>query len=170
MPGQLTQLVSQAETPHGQAKLTLEGLEHWRGRLTQELARLVADIEATEAMADRWCGKCAETLHELRALHDTKQKDLEAVLKAISDIQHDLGAATMVASQPSASPLLLIPRRVGHPSTNALLQSAKSPPSTLFAVKSPERRNTAEISRNISRQSAILVNSPDLVSKKLLFT
>ena len=163
--------IASAETPAGSAKLTLEGLEHWRGRLTSELSRLVADIEASEALAERWCGKCAEGLSELKELHDKKQKDLELVLGTISDIQHDLDCAAIVAKQPGKAPLLLVPRRVGHPSSGKLLQSAKpSSPATGYFRGSPVAvHNTREMSRNVARQSAILVNSPDPISKKLVF-
>ena len=163
----LTSIIS-SHTPAGSAKLTLEGLEHWRDRLTIDINRLVSDIEASEALAERWCGKCAEGLHELRYLHDKKQQDLEQVNKAITGIEHELTCASAVAASPGVSPLLLVPRRTGHPQTGALLQSVKTPPSTLYSGASPVR-NTREMSRNVARQSAILVNSPDPVSKKLAF-
>ena len=166
----LTSEVSQ-QTPAGSAKLTLEGLEHWRERLTSELARLVTDIEQSEALAERWCGNCAQSaLAELKELHTSKQRDLELVLKAVKDIRHDLDCAAVVAKQGIVhGSMLLIPRRVGHPSTGALIQSAKSPPSSLYAGARPVS-NTREMSRKLSRHSAILVNSPDHVSKKLVFT
>ena len=147
-----------------------QGLEHWRDRLTSDVNRLVSDIEAAEALAERWCGKCSDGLHELRLLHDKKQQDLEQVLKAIGDIQHDLGCAATVAEEPGVAPLLLVPRRTGHPSQpNTLLRSVKSPPSTLYSGARTPVHNTREMSRKVARQSAILVNSPDPVSKKLLF-
>ena len=147
---------------------------HWRDRLTGELARLVTDIEATEALAERWCGKCAEGLHELKALQEQKQKDLDLVLAAVANIKSDLASSSMVAKQPGLAPMLLVPRYRGHPTTGALLQSARLPPSTLYTGKAatPARNrkmDTWELSRNISRQSPILNNSPDHVSKRLVF-
>lgn len=193
----LTSIVS-SQTPAGAAKLTLEvrsnssckkshwelasnlpsalplgwqGLEHWRERLTSDLARLLGDIETSEALAERWCGKCADGLHELRLLHDQKQKHLEQVLKAIADLNHEINCAAIVAKEPGVAPLLLVPRRIGHPSTGALLQSAKSPPSSLYSGTPAHNntRNTREMSRNVARQSAILVNSPD-PSRKIVFS
>ena len=143
--GNLTQIIQSRETPHGQAKLTLEALEHWRARLTHELKRLVADIEATEAMAHLWCGKCAESLAQLRELHEKKNNDLSDVLKAITDIQHDIGAATLVAQGTSEckSPMLLIPRKVGHGPTNALLKSALDPAVARATTLGPPRTTDA---------------------------
>ena len=172
----LTSQVSQ-QTPAGSAKLTLEGLEHWRERLTTELARLVTDIEQSEAMVQRWSGGCTQSalvtqtaLIELKELHTNKQRDLELVLKAVNDIRRDLdGAAIVAKSAIIHNSMVLIPRRTGHPSTGSLIQSAKSPPSSLYAGARPVS-STLEMSHKISRHSAILVNSPDHVSKKLVFT
>ena len=46
----LTSIIAAETSPHGSAKLTLEGLVHWRERLERELAQLTNDIEATEAV------------------------------------------------------------------------------------------------------------------------
>ena len=120
----LTSIITN-KTPAGAAKLTLEGLLHWKTRLTGEVARLVSDIEAQEAMAERWCGKCAESLEELKALHTSKQSDLAKVDDAIAAIQHDLEVASAVATIHETAPLLLVPRQTGHPSTGCLIQSAR---------------------------------------------
>jgi len=137
------------------------------------LARLETDIEASESLAERWCGKCAEGLHELKALQAQKQKDLDLILKTVADIEHDLTCSSIVAKQPGLAPMLLVSRHRGHPTTGALLQSAsKPPPSSLYSGKAatPARKmDTRELSRNISRQSPILNNAPDLVSKRLVF-
>ena len=69
---------------------------------------------------------------------------------------------------PSVEATEAVLRRVGHPETGALIQSAKNPPSSLYVGYTPVR-NTREMSRNISRGSSILVNSPDPVSKRLVF-
>ena len=171
-----------SETPAGSAKLTLEGLQHWQVRLEREVAQLASDIEATEAMSERWCGKCAEGLHELKALRDQKQQHLEQVEAGINAIRHDLAhAATVVNAQAiigssaPGAPLILVPRQVGHPSTGALLQSSVSPPVLPDTHSSSPMRKlssnyTREMSRNVARQSAILVNSPkDTVTKQLIF-
>ena len=71
--------------------------------------------------------------------------------------------------------LILVPRQVGHPSTGALLQSSVSPPVLPDTHSSSPMRKlssnyTREMSRNVARQSAILVNSPkDTVTKQLIF-
>lgn len=172
----LTQIVS-TETPAGSAKLTLEGLQHWQVRLERDVAQLNNDIESTEAMAERWCGRCAEGLHELKHLRDQKQKDLEAVESGIKAINHDLVHAASVAGQTivgggtSPGPLILLPRQTGHPSTGALLTSAASPP--FLPTRTPAKGHsnyTREMSRNVARQSSILVNSPETISKQLIFS
>ena len=177
----LTQIVSD-ETPGGSAKLTLEGLQHWKVRLEREVAQLGQDIEATEAMSERWCGRCAEGLHELKALRDQKAKHLEAVDSGIAAIRHDLTQAATVAnaaaiygSGEGGTPIILVPRQVGYPATGALLQSSVSPPMLPKSHATPARKlssnYTREMSRNVARQSAILVNSSleDTVSKQLIF-
>lgn len=145
-------------------------LQHWQSRLTAELARLLTDIETTEATADRWNGKfVSEALYELRGLHDKKSADLQAVNAAISEISQSAEIAAAVAVQPGATPLVVIPRQKGHPATGALLQSAATP--ALYSkAKIVARSNTREMSRNVARQSAILANSPDPISKRLIFS
>ena len=163
----LTSIITN-KTPAGAAKLTLDGLLHWKTRLTGEVARLVSDIEAQEAMAERWCGKCAESLEELKALHTSKQSDLAKVDDAIAAIQHDLEVASAVATIHETAPLLLVPRQTGHPYTGCLIQSAKSPPWSSrvrdLAAVTPMSSTDA---RTVARQSSILVHSPDRVAKKL---
>lgn len=150
------------------AKLTLEGLLHWQDRLTSECATLVNDIEASEAMAERWCGKCVEGLHELRALRARKERDLERVSESIAAIQRDADMADVLARKPGVAPLVVIPRSAGHPDTGALLNSAV----TMAQPKSPAMGrasgNTRELSRAVARQSSILVNSPD-PTRRLVF-
>ena len=74
-----------------------------------------------------------------------------------------------MAVQPGATPLVVIPRQKGHPATGALLQSAATP--ALYSkAKLVARSNTREMSRNVARQSAILANSPDPISKRLIFS
>ena len=171
----LTSLVSTRETPAGEGKLTLEGLEHWRGRLSAELGRLLTDMEETEAAQDREgaslqeCGRCADALHAMRAMHAKKQGDLELVLQSIAAIQKDLNSAAVVAEQPGVEPLIVTPRHPKHLglTSGARAQSGKARRPLDFGA-SPARPTREIISRNLSRQSAILVNSPD-PAKRLQF-
>ena len=174
----LTTDISNVSVPAGSAKLTLEGLEHWAVRLASDIKELNDHIAAAEAISENWYanGECAEGLVEMRELQEKKTADLEAVEKAVSDIKHGLDCASAVASNPGKGPMLLVPKPRGSPATAALLQPAfkKPPPSSLYALggtgmKTPVRTTAREMSRNVARQSAILANSPDLVTKKLIF-
>ena len=115
----------------------------------------------------------SEQVAELREMHDKTQADLETVIKAIADLHQEFDTAAVVAKSPGVAPLLLVPRRVGHPDTGLLLQSAiKNPPSALYSGTTPAKnnmRNTREISRNVARNSSILANSPD-PTKRLIFS
>ena len=157
------------ESPASAAKLTLEGLEHWRVRLGRELTQLAEDVESTAVLADRWCGKCGAGLEELKALRAQKERDLEAVVDAITSIRHGLDHAAATARQPvvvATSPVFVVPRATGHPTSGKLLAAVGSP--RLYQGKAAGGTNTRELSRSVARKSAILVNSPD-ISKKLVF-
>jgi hypothetical protein len=87
-----------------------------RVRLAAEVEQLATDIDAAEAMAERWCGKCTEGLHELKHLRDQKTKYMEEVTSSIAKIQQEAEAAALVARKPGSAPMLLVPRSAGHPS------------------------------------------------------
>ena len=145
----------QTEMPAGSAKLTIEGLEYWKSRLTQKLAHLASDVAASEGLSERWCGKCTEGLHELKALEEKAGNDLEAVNTAISAIKHELACASVVAKQPG-TPMLRFPSgSTTHKMTPADVASATG--------------NTREVSRNVARRSAILVNSSSDTARTLRF-
>lgn len=157
------------DSPASAAKLTLEGLQHWRIRLSRELVQLSEDIDSTAVLADRWSGKCGSGLEELKALHLQKEHDLEAVVSSINSIQLGLDHASAVAKKPvivAPSPVFIVPRSTGHPVSGKLIAAVGSP--SMYLDKQRANGNTRELSRSVARKSAILVNSPD-VSKKLVF-
>ena len=175
-------MVSTSAAPAGSAKLTLEGLQHWQIRLERDVAQLATHIESTEAMIEAQCGcdaSMAPAVVELKQLRDQKARDLGTVEASIKSIKNDLvhaasvAQSTIIAGRDATAPMILLPRAVGHPSTGALLQSSISPP--LLPTKTPAKggagpsANTREFSRNVARQSSILVNSPDPVTKQLIF-
>ena len=153
---------AETDSPASAAKLTLEGLDHWRIRLSREVSQLQDDINVAQALSDRWCGKCGASLHELKALHAKKEADHEACERAISAIRKDLKCATSVAQLPGKAPTIVVPRQVQMPGPN----TAKP---TFGQTHSKARAsNSREMSRAVARQSAILANSPD-VTRKLIF-
>jgi hypothetical protein len=159
------------ESPASAAKLTLEGLYHWRGRLERELVQLKEDVETTAVLADRWSGKMDCGLDEIKALLAQKERDFDAVVGAITAIQHDLDAATAVARKSivvEPAPIFLVPRATGHPMSGKLLAAPGSPRLEQSKRVPGSGMTTRDLSRSVARKSAILVNSPD-VSKKLVF-
>lgn len=166
----LDNVVSDA-SPASSAKLTLESLEHWRIRLSRDLSILRDDIQTASALSDKWCGKCTESVQELKQLHAKKQADHDACLRAIAGITRDLQCATVIARDrpPSsaAKQIFLIPRSVGHPETGRLLADVSSFPNA--ASKQQGSANSRTLSRKVARGSAILVNSPDPLARRLNF-
>lgn len=156
------------DSPASAAKLTLEGLEHWRLRLSRELVQLKADIDSTSVLADQWCDKCGVGLEELKVLSEKKERDYEAICSAIKDIETGLGVASEVAQKPvvfAPSPIFVKPRPSGHPASGKLLGAVGNP--TLYQ-KPIVGTSARDLSRHVARKSSILVNSPD-VAKKLVF-
>ena len=160
------------ETPASAAKLTMEGLEHWRVRLGRELAQLSEDIESTAVLADRWSGKCGASVDELKELYRCKERDLEAVERAIEGIQGGISTASVAARRPvvAASPnVFLLPRATDvSAAERPIAVLASSPVAQSKAGDGRRSTTTRGMARNVARKSAILANSPD-VSKKLVF-
>ena len=159
--------------PAGSAKLTLEARA---GVVRLASVKELNDTSPPPTVSAR-TGTPTESAQRpvVRCVSSRRRKrDLEAVEKAVSDIKHGLDRAGR--GNPGKGPMLLVPKPRGSPATAALLQPAfkKPPPSSLYALggtgmKTPVRTTAREMSRNVARQSAILANSPDLVTKKLIF-
>ena len=75
------------------AKHTLSRLQHWQTRLAVELEVLKEDIASSEAMHQKYGGKCSEALLALRALRVEKDVRLGEVLSAIHSIKQDIEQA-----------------------------------------------------------------------------
>ena len=163
----LTLMVAARESPGESAKLTLEGLLHWQSRLSDDCAQLLTDIETTESVCERWGGK--DRLEALRALHQKKTADLQAVTEAVNGIRKSSEILSTMAAEPGKGPFVLVPRKTGHPVTGGLLQSSATP--VLYSKEfHAARSNTRAMSRAVARKSAILAHSPDPVSKRLIFS
>ena len=161
-PDTRVRLPAETDSPASAAKLTLEGLEHWRIRLSREVSQLQDDINVAQALADRWCGKCGASLHELKALHAKKEADHEACERAISAIRKDLQCATSVAQLPGKGPTIVVPR-------TTLLPGPNTGKPTVGQTHKARAGGSREMSRAVARKSAILANSPDDVTRKLIF-
>ena len=108
-------MVAARESPGESAKLTLEGLLHWQSRLSDDCAQLLTDIETTESVCERWGGK--DRLEALRALHQKKTADLQAVTEAVNGIRKSSEILSTMAAEPGKGPFVLVPRKTGHPVT-----------------------------------------------------
>lgn len=174
--------------PVSSAKLTLEGLRHWHVRLEHELRVLDEDIEASERVAERWCGKTrpdsgalGDGLNELLALRDKKATDLAAVSEACQHILRDVDCAGVVASAIPQGSVLLLPRKPGQPFAKGpavpapqpavpLTRDAGRTASVYASVGTSELINPASSTasaRAVARRSPILLNSD--VTRRLLF-
>ena len=98
-----------------------------------------------------------------------QEQDRDACIATIAAIRRDVesAAASVVAAKPPRhehGPVIIVPRAVGHPESGRLLAAAP-----VYNRTKASGGNTREVSRSVARTSSILANSPDRITKKLVF-
>ena len=76
--------VHATDTPAGSAKITLEGLEHWRTRLGRDVEQMEKDIAASEALAEKWCTKLDDGSYSPQMVSELKELKAKKVRRFTS--------------------------------------------------------------------------------------